>query len=368
MNSNRSLKNSASPPGPPGQGQPGEGWGDEDLEEEIFDRPTIIPSVLPTEAQLIAARPPPSSREIDEAWEHPSGVIEKTPPEAPLEFDLDLLGPPPPTPQRGPGKARPISFSSLPPPPPPRPPAATLAVEHPLAFDTPGLAAPARETIDEDFEVDFDIIRNPRMKDVPSPAPAIDSGEPHTAPYPFDLDPSENNYAAGQFRQPPPIASPTHPLEELDALFEPPPSERPRPPMMGDAQITSKQQPPIERHGREMRDKFALGDFSGALKAAEALLICSPSNAEALRFAESCRSRLRGMYEAKLGSLSRVPRVILPPEQVRWLSLDHRAGFILSCVDGYSTIEEILDVSGMPELDTLRILHDLLLQKVISVA
>ena len=59
--------------------------------------------------------------------------------------------------------------------------------------------------------------------------------------------------------------------------------------------------------------------------------------------------------------------MVLPPEQVRWLSLDHRAGFILSCVDGYSSIEEILDVSGMPQIDALRILHELLVQKVISV-
>jgi hypothetical protein len=118
---------------------------------------------------------------------------------------------------------------------------------------------------------------------------------------------------------------------------------------------------------QEMRDKFALGDFSGSLKAAESLLERSPAHEEASRFADSCRSRLCGMYEAKLGSLTRVPRVVLPPEQVRWLSLDHRAGFILSCVDGYSSIEEILDVSGMPQIDALRILHELLVQKVISV-
>jgi hypothetical protein len=52
---------------------------------------------------------------------------------------------------------------------------------------------------------------------------------------------------------------------------------------------------------------------------------------------------------------------------VRWLSLDHRAGFVLSCVDGYSSIDEILDVSGMPPLDALRVLYELLQQRIIAV-
>ena len=46
-------------------------------------------------------------------------------------------------------------------------------------------------------------------------------------------------------------------------------------------------------------------------------------------------------------------------DEIRWLSLDHRAGFLLSCVDGRMTVEELIDVSCMSELDALRILCDL---------
>ena len=49
------------------------------------------------------------------------------------------------------------------------------------------------------------------------------------------------------------------------------------------------------------------------------------------------------------------------------LTLDHRAGFMLSHVDGVSTFEEILDVSGMPTLEALRIIVELLEQKVIVI-
>ncbi|MCC6647204.1 MAG: hypothetical protein IT374_16730 [Polyangiaceae bacterium] len=117
----------------------------------------------------------------------------------------------------------------------------------------------------------------------------------------------------------------------------------------------------------EMRDRFSLGDFSGALEVAVTLLEQDPMNAEAASYAESCREKLFAMYAAKLGSMQEIPRVIVPPDQVRWLTLDHRAGFVLSCIDGYSTIEEILDVSGMSPLDALRVLHELSQQRIIAV-
>ena len=117
---------------------------------------------------------------------------------------------------------------------------------------------------------------------------------------------------------------------------------------------------------REMQERFSLGDYTGALVIADALLEEEPGNAEAARFAESCRSVLEQMYTARLGPLDRVPFVAVPREQLRWLSLDHRAGFVLSHVDGLSSLEEIVDVSGMASLDTLRILFELVQQRVIS--
>jgi hypothetical protein len=57
---------------------------------------------------------------------------------------------------------------------------------------------------------------------------------------------------------------------------------------------------------------------------------------------------------------------MVPRDQLRWLSIDHKAGFVLSLVDGVSSLEMIIDVSGMPELDTLRILSELAQQRIIS--
>jgi hypothetical protein len=116
----------------------------------------------------------------------------------------------------------------------------------------------------------------------------------------------------------------------------------------------------------EMRERFALGDYSGALGVAESLLEESSTHTEARDYAESCRAVLRQMYMARIGPLNRVPLVEVARDQLRWLSIDHRAGFVLSLVDGVSSLEMILDVSGMPSFDALRILYELVEQRIIS--
>lgn len=140
----------------------------------------------------------------------------------------------------------------------------------------------------------------------------------------------------------PPALTPSRvPSSELAALSEPPTSQR-------------------------LRERYALGDFSGALDIAEAILTQDPDSAEAGRFAKSCREVLTQMYTARLSPLTQRPRVAVAPDQIRWLSLDHRAGFLLSLVDGISTMEEILDVCGMARMNALRILCSLVEQNVIE--
>ena len=140
---------------------------------------------------------------------------------------------------------------------------------------------------------------------------------------------------------------------ELDGLATGPFSSAPAPP---------SDDPAIA----EMKDRYAMGDFTGALVIAESILDSNPEDLEAPRYAQSCRDVLTQMYSARLGSLDQVVRVAVPGDQVRWLTLDHRAGFLLSLIDGGSTVDQILDISGMTRLDALRIMYQLLDQRVIS--
>ena len=91
-----------------------------------------------------------------------------------------------------------------------------------------------------------------------------------------------------------------------------------------------------------------------------------PGDLEAAECGEECRSTLEAMLVSKLGSLERVPKVIVSGSQLRWLSMDHRAGFVLSLIDGVCSVELILDVCGMPRLDALRILDQLVKQEIVG--
>jgi len=55
----------------------------------------------------------------------------------------------------------------------------------------------------------------------------------------------------------------------------------------------------------------------------------------------------------RLGSVDRVPTLAVPQEEIRSLALESRGAFLLSQVDSVSSIEMILDVSGMPREDAL---------------
>ena len=113
------------------------------------------------------------------------------------------------------------------------------------------------------------------------------------------------------------------------------------------------------------RELFALGDFSGSLEMIERILRIDPTHAEARAYLRQNESTLVAMYESKLGPLSGVPRLAIHAEEVMWLNLAHRAGFLLAQVDGTVSFEDLFALSGLPRLDTARILASLLAEGVI---
>jgi len=117
----------------------------------------------------------------------------------------------------------------------------------------------------------------------------------------------------------------------------------------------------------EMRERFELDDYTGALRASELVLGRSPDHEEAQRISEASRARLEQHHLTRLGTLGSRPRVVVKASELRWLGLDHRAGFLLSRIDGVSTIEELLAVSGMAPLETLKTLVDLLSSEAIEI-
>jgi hypothetical protein len=126
--------------------------------------------------------------------------------------------------------------------------------------------------------------------------------------------------------------------------------------------------PPARAGVRELEESYAVGDYTRALQIAEQMLARSPDDMAARRYAQNCREVLTQMFAARIGPLDQIITVSVSPQEVQWLALDHRAGFLLSLVDGQSTVDEILDISGMTRLDALKILNDLAEQQVVKLA
>lgn len=138
-------------------------------------------------------------------------------------------------------------------------------------------------------------------------------------------------------------------------------------PVVAEAPVSDPAPNSIPERVREMQALFDGRNYSSALVLAESVLLGDPGHAQAKRCAEACREMLTEKYLGNLGGRTNIPKVTMGPEEMRWLSLDHRAGFLLSFIDGSMSIEEVLDVSSMPELDALRIMFELRMQGVIEI-
>ncbi len=115
----------------------------------------------------------------------------------------------------------------------------------------------------------------------------------------------------------------------------------------------------------EMSDRFALGDFTGALRAAELLLGQDPAHDLAQHYRSTSRSKLEAMYTSRLSAGGPVPELAVPDSELRWLGLDPQIAMVLSRVDGESDIEAVIAGSTVPRLEALRALVALLDARVI---
>ena len=111
---------------------------------------------------------------------------------------------------------------------------------------------------------------------------------------------------------------------------------------------------------------MALDDFTGALELVSKVLAIHPEHKRALAIREKCEQNLLQMYESRLGGTARRPRVVLNPDEVIWLNLDPRAGFVLAQIDSQVSFEDLYAICGLTQLDTARILSELLGEGVIE--
>ena len=122
----------------------------------------------------------------------------------------------------------------------------------------------------------------------------------------------------------------------------------------------------VETLLRGAEDLLGLDDHSGAMDLLLKARELAPGEPQVQALIERSEHTLMAMLESKLGDLGRLPKVRLQDDEIIWLNLDHRAGFVLAQIDGTVSYEDLFALSGMSRLDTARILAQLLEEGVIS--
>jgi hypothetical protein len=137
-------------------------------------------------------------------------------------------------------------------------------------------------------------------------------------------------------------------------------------------------QSPAEDSAREVRLRAAelvdqcrgyleRGNLEAAAVAAEAALregehAPDPGIPEVI---EPARSLFERAFEGYIGPATGVPVTAMSAGALTGQDLDHRAGFLLSRIDGHVSIDALLDIASMPRFEALRILASLLRVKAI---
>ncbi|MCI0571149.1 MAG: tetratricopeptide repeat protein [Myxococcaceae bacterium] len=115
-----------------------------------------------------------------------------------------------------------------------------------------------------------------------------------------------------------------------------------------------------------VRDLLELDDHSGAMDLLAKAEQHAPDDPAVQHMRKESERVLMAMLESKLGDLHARPRVRLEEDEIIWLNLDHRAGFVLAQIDGTVSYDDLFAVSGMSRLDTARILAQLVGEGVIG--
>ena len=109
-----------------------------------------------------------------------------------------------------------------------------------------------------------------------------------------------------------------------------------------------------------------IGELDRAVAAVDLALSEDPANALAQKLVHRNRDTIMAVFQNFLGDLSRQPQLAKPLHELSNAPISPRAAFLLSRVDGSLSIDEILDVSGMPRMEAYRYLSQLYLRGILK--
>jgi hypothetical protein len=97
------------------------------------------------------------------------------------------------------------------------------------------------------------------------------------------------------------------------------------------------------------------------------LLEEAPLNADVGALSKGSCAALERECLSVIGSESAVLVVAVSPDELKRLGLDHVGGFLLSLMDGSTSVDTLLDICGLSRLLALRHLRDLVMRRIVKV-
>ncbi len=107
------------------------------------------------------------------------------------------------------------------------------------------------------------------------------------------------------------------------------------------------------------------GDTERAVAAVDLALSEDPNSALGQKLITRNKDAIMHVFQGYLGDLDRQPELARPLHELQNAPISPRAAFLLSRIDGSLTIDELLDVSGMPRLEAYRHLCQLYLRGIL---
>ena len=109
-------------------------------------------------------------------------------------------------------------------------------------------------------------------------------------------------------------------------------------------------------HLREVEKRVRAGELEPALEMLESLATSQKAGLPVEATLELLRSRLLGCYRKSVGDFATVPVLKSGGTSIQKLNLPPDAGFMLSLIDGSTSVADLITLSGMDTFDALRTL------------
>ena len=128
---------------------------------------------------------------------------------------------------------------------------------------------------------------------------------------------------------------------------------KPRPPKPGAVP------PAVRAMVKDIVGLLEQGQVDDALELVSSAAEAQPGSLEIQATLDLVRGRLHRSYREAVGDLETAPALTKGPEELRNLNLPANAGFLLSMIDGQTSVQDLVSLSGMDSFEALRLLRGL---------